>query len=572
MMNLKRWIVREPLTGTDAAVRDELAEALKITQPLAELLVQRGITSYDEAFHFFRPKLEDLHNPFQIRDMDRAVERLHKAVTNQERILVYGDYDVDGSTAVATFYDFFRRFHPNVEYYIPDRYSEGYGVSWQGIDYASENAFSLIVTLDCGIKSADKIAEAQNRGIDVIVCDHHLPGETLPPAVAVLDPKRSDCEYPFKELTGCGIGFKLVLAYCMHTGMPVEIAYSYLDLVMISTAADIVPVIGENRILAYFGLQQLNEKPRPGVKALLDVAGLAAGDLNITNVVFGLAPRINAAGRIEHAREAVRLLLTEDLENARVFAQQINRYNSDRRNFDSSITEQALEMITRDPWLQNAKSTVLYDENWHKGVIGIVASRCIEHFHRPTIIFTHSNGKATGSGRSVPGFDLYEAIEECADLLDQFGGHTFAAGMTLAVEKIEEFRRRFEEVVSRKITPEQLVPCIHIDLELKLADISPKFYNVMKQMAPFGPQNMTPVFVSHGLKLSRPPYVMKEKHLRLEVFQNGSPAYTAVAFDAIRHLENLESGKPFSLCYTLEENVFRNNRSLQLMVKDIRCE
>lgn len=569
-MNKKRWIFRDPLRAPQLSDRDRLANELNISLPLAELLVQRGIDSFDKARHFFRPKMEDLHDPFLMKDMDKAVNRLQQCITQNERILVYGDYDVDGSTAVAVFYDFFRKIHSNIDYYIPDRYTEGYGVSWQAIDYAEKNQVDLIVTLDCGIKSIDKVEEAKRRGIDVIVCDHHLPGEDLPPAVAILDPKRSDCAYPFKELTGCGIGFKLISAYSLKVGIPLDVAHAYLDLVMISTAADIVAIVGENRILAFYGLEQLNnQEPRPGIKALLQVAGLKWGELNINNIVFGLAPRINAAGRIQHAREAVNLLITKDPEMAAQIADQINKYNSDRRNFDASITEQALEMITSDPELREARSTVLYHESWHKGVIGIVASRCIEHFHRPTIIFTHSNGKATGSGRSVPGFDLYEAIEECADLLVQFGGHTFAAGMTLEIEKINDFRLRFEEVVRKRITPEQLIPCIEIDLQLNLSDITPKFYNILRQMAPFGPGNMTPNFVSYDLQLTRPPYVMKEKHLRLEVSQNGATPLTAVAFDAAEHLENFNSRKSFALCYTIEENVFRNQRSLQLMVKDI---
>ncbi len=569
MKAVKRWIVREPFTDDRKVQSAQLAEDINVTPPLARLLVQRGIATFDEAKRFFRPTLHDLHDPFLMKDMTAAVERLQEAVSRHEKILVYGDYDVDGSTAVAVFYDFFKQRHDNIDFYIPDRYTEGYGVSWQSIDWAEQNGITLIVTLDCGIKSVDKIAEAVRRGIDVIVCDHHLPGSHLPPASAVLDPKRQDCSYPNKELTGCGIGFKLVQAYCIAAGIPAEKALSYLDLVMISIAADIVPVTGENRVLAYYGLQLLNSSPRPGVKALMDVAGLN-GEVSITNVVFGLAPRINAAGRIHHAREAVKLLLCDNPEDARNFAGEINSYNTDRRTFDSTITDEALTMIGQDEWLLKANSTVLYHKDWHKGVIGIVASRCIEYYHRPTIIFTHSNGKATGSARSVPGFDLYEAIEECSELLDQFGGHTFAAGMTLPVENISAFRLRFEEVVSRRILPDQLVPKIEVDLELDLSDIKPRFFNILRQMAPFGPGNMTPVFVSHGLQLNRPPYVMKEKHLRLEVIQNGSQPFAAVVFGGAGHLDDLREGKPFSLCYTLEENEFRGNRTLQLLVKDLR--
>lgn len=569
MKAAKRWIAGEPFTEDREAQAARLVSDINVTPPLARLLVQRGIGTFEDAKRFFRPALPDLYDPFLMKDMAAAVKRLQEAVSRGEKILVYGDYDVDGSTAVAVFYDFFRQRHHAIDFYIPDRYTEGYGVSWQSIDWAEQNGISLIVTLDCGIKSVDKITEAVRRGIDVIVCDHHLPGGQLPPAGAVLDPKRQDCSYPNKELTGCGIGFKLIQAYCIATGIPGETALSYLDLVMISIAADIVPVTGENRVLAYYGLRLLNASPRPGVKALMDVAGLN-GEVSITNVVFGLAPRINAAGRIHHAREAVKLLLCDNPDDARDVAAEINSYNTDRRTFDTTITDEALAMIEQDEWLQKANSTVLYHKDWHKGVIGIVASRCIEYYHRPTIIFTNSNGKATGSARSVPGFDLYDAIEECSELLEQFGGHTFAAGMTLPVENISAFRLRFEEVVRRRILPDQLIPKIEIDLEIDLSDITPRFFSILRQMAPFGPGNMTPVFVSHGLQLSRPPFVMKEKHLRLEVTRNGSPSFTAVVFGGAGHLDDLNGGKPFSLCYTLEENEFRGNRTLQLLVKDIR--
>lgn len=565
----KRWII-QPVGDENRALREaQMEQEINVPPAISKLLVQRGIDSFEKAKHFFRPGLEDLHDPFLMRDMDLAVDRLQKAIAEGEKILVYGDYDVDGSTAVALFYGFLCRFYEAVDYYIPDRYAEGYGISWQSIDWAEQNGIGLIVALDCGIKSLDKVGEAAKRGIDFIICDHHRPGDRLPAAVAVLDPKRSDCPYPYKELTGCGIGFKLAQALATARGIPAGEVLAYLDLVMVSTAADIVPITGENRILAYHGLQLLNTSPRPGLKALMNVAGLA-GEVNITQVVFALAPRINAAGRIKHAREAVKLLLATAVSDAEDFAIEINRYNLDRRNFDSSITDEALVMIEQDEWLRNASSTVLYQENWHKGVIGIVASRCIEHYHRPTIIFTHSNGKATGSARSVPGFDLYEAIEACAELLEQFGGHTFAAGMTLPVENVTAFRLKFDQVVRERISPEQLIPSVSVDLEIPFSDITPKFYRLLKQMAPFGPENMPPVFVSHGLELYRNPYIMKEKHLKLEVHQNGTGPFNAVAFGATAFLDQLMTKKPFSLCYTIEENVFRGNRTLQLMVKDIR--
>ncbi len=567
-MNEKRWIVRETHPN-ESEIAGELASQLNLSLPLSTLLVQRSITSFEAARHFFRADLSLLHDPFLMKDMQAAVNRLQQAIGTGEKILVYGDYDVDGSTSVAMFYDFLHHLYGAVDYYIPDRNTEGYGVSWAGIDFAEQNGFTLIVTLDCGIKSVDKIAVAQSRGIDFIICDHHRPGDELPPAVAVLDPKRDDCPYPFKELTGCGVGFKLMQAYTLHTGGDPEQLYPYLDLLMVSIASDIVPITGENRILARYGLIRLNESPRPGLKALILIAGIS-GTLSISQVVFGLAPRINAAGRIKHAREAVRLLLADDEQEALAFATEINQHNLERRNFDTHITDEALEMIQQDPWLQEAKSTVLYKEDWHKGVIGIVASRCIEHFHRPTIILTHSNGKAAGSARSVPGFDVYEAIEECSEYLEQFGGHTFAAGLTLPLENIPAFRLRFEEVVSRRISPEQLIPHIAIDMELSLTAVNAKFFQILHQMAPFGPGNMTPVFVSHQLRLTRPPVILKEKHLRLEVAQEGSGAFTAIGFGMSHFYPELADGKSFSMCYTLEENVFRGNRYLQLFIKDIK--
>ena len=456
-----------------------------------------------------------------------------------------------------------------LDYYIPDRYVEGYGVSWQSIDWAEENSFTLIVTLDCGIKSVDKVTAAAERGIDFIICDHHRPGDELPPATAVLDPKRNDCEYPYKELTGCGVGFKLLQAFCIDRQIDQEALFDYLDLLVVSIASDIVPITGENRILAYYGLKRLNASPRSGIKALIEIAGIT-GSLDITNVVFGLGPRINAAGRIKHAKEAVKLLLSEIEEEAAEFAQEINKHNSERRNFDSSITEQALFMIENDDWFTDAKSTILYKEDWHKGVIGIVASRCIEKYHRPTIILTLSHGKATGSARSVPGFDVYEAIEECADLLEQYGGHTFAAGLTLPLDNLEAFKIRFNEIVSSRILPDQLIPMINIDMLLELDSLSPKFYNILRQMGPFGPGNMTPVFESRNLSISGKPVIMKEKHIKFDVRQNGSPTYTAVGFGMAQFYPDLVNGRPFSICYTLEENNFRDKKTLQLSLKDIK--
>ncbi|GHB88047.1 single-stranded-DNA-specific exonuclease RecJ [Persicitalea jodogahamensis] len=568
-MTEKRWISAAELTTEQSTSANTLAKAINVSPFLASLLVQRGVRNFEEAKDFFRPDLSSLHDPFAMEDMDKAVDRLTSAIGKGEKILVYGDYDVDGTTSVAMFYGFLSTIYDRLDYYIPDRYTEGYGVSTQGIDWAAENGFSLIVALDCGIKSVDKVEYANSLGVDFIICDHHRPGETLPPAAAVLDPKRSDCEYPYKELTGCGVGFKLLHAFCQQNGQDMDLLYPYLDLLVVSIASDIVPITGENRVLAYYGLQHLNTTPRAGLRALIKIAGIH-NVLDIQNVVFGLGPRINAAGRIKHAKEAVRLLLCDDEDEADEFAQQINKHNSDRRKFDTSITDEALAMIQEDAWLSEAKSTVLFKEDWHKGVIGIVASRCIEHFHRPTIILTKSNGKAAGSARSVPGFDVYEAIEECADLLEQFGGHTFAAGMTLPVENVDAFRLRFDEIVSGRILPEQLTPMISVDLELDLEDVSWKAYKVLKQMGPFGPGNMTPVFVSRGVSIAGKPTIMKEKHIKFNVYQGNSPAFTVIAFGMAHIYPDLMNGKSFDICYSLDENTFRDKTTLQFMLKDIK--
>ncbi|RIV17885.1 single-stranded-DNA-specific exonuclease RecJ [Fibrisoma montanum] len=555
---------------------ESLTQSLNISPFLASLLVQRGIHTFEEARSFFRPELGHLHDPFLMKDMDRAIERLKLAFLRQEKILVYGDYDVDGTTSVALFYGFLKTFYPHVDYYIPDRYKEGYGVSKAGIDWAVANEFTLIVSLDCGIKSIDRVTEAWELGIDFIICDHHRPGrgtdgDELPPAAAVLDPKRSDCDYPYKELTGCGVGFKLLQAYCIFENIPLETLFGYLDLVAISIASDIVPITGENRVMAHYGLKVLNQSPRPGVKALIKVAGFTR-ELDITNVVFGLGPRINAAGRIQHARAAVQLMLSHSEEEADQFALEINKHNASRREFDTTMTEQALSMIRRNETMVKAKTTVLYDATWHKGVIGIVASRCIEHFHRPTIILTQSHNKAAGSARSVPGFDVYEAIEECADLLEQFGGHTFAAGMTLPIDNIEAFRRKFEEVVARRISEEHLTPLVEIDLPMDFSEIEPKMVRILKQMAPFGPQNMCPVFMTDDVYMVGLPTIMKEKHLKMTVRQGRSGhTFTAVGFGFAHWADQLSTGEPFSICYQVEENHYGGNISLQLMLRDIKC-
>jgi single-stranded-DNA-specific exonuclease len=573
-MTEKRWIY---IPTPPQEQIDLLVEKLNVSTEIATLLAQRNITNFDEAKTFFRPDLSQLHDPFLMKDMEKAVERLEKAIAKNEKIMVYGDYDVDGTTSVATFYGFLKNHvYQNLEFYIPDRYAEGYGVSQQGIEYAAENNFGLIVSLDCGIKSKDKVAWAKAHGVDFIICDHHRPDDNdLPDAVAILDPKRADCNYPFDELTGCGVGFKFLQAYCLKNQISEDLLLPYLDLVVTSISCDIVPIFGENRVLSYFGLKQLNSNPRTGLKALMKAAGLE-GKMDITKVVFGLGPRINAAGRVKHAYDAVNLLLSDNELDAMEFAAVIGKHNNDRKNFDTSITSEALMMIEDNEALLNAKSTVLFNPEWHKGVIGIVASRCIEKYHRPTIILTQSHGHAAGSARSVPGFDVYDAIEECQEHLIQFGGHTFAAGLTLEIDQIDAFRNKFEEVVSRKIIAEQLKPQIMIDLPLKLEKIDDKFHRIMSQMSPFGPKNMTPTFVSEKVMLYGNPIRMKEKHLKINVFQEGSrsgysAAYTCVGFGMAEDFyEQLLVQKTFDICYQIEINEWQGNRSFQLMLKDIR--
>ncbi len=569
----KRWITKPiPDAHEHREAIASLTASLGVSPFLAALLVQRGVGSYEAARSFFRPEITALHDPFLMRDMDRAIARLTRAMRSEqpEKILIYGDYDVDGTTSVALVYGFLKQYHPQIDYYIPDRYKEGYGISTQGVAWAAENGFTLIIALDCGIKSIDRVAEAAALGVDFIICDHHRPGAELPAAAAVLDPKRDDCTYPYNELSGCGVGFKLLQAYCLHNGIPLEQLYPCLDLVAVSIASDIVPVTGENRVMAYFGLKYLNSAPRTGLKALIKIAGFK-NELDLTNVVFGLGPRINAAGRIKHAKAAVQLLLADADEEADAFAMAINKHNTDRRQFDSSMTEQALDMIRCNEALTNAKSTVLFDANWHKGVIGIVASRCIEHFHRPTIILTRSNDKAAGSARSVPGFDVYEAIEQCADLLEQFGGHTFAAGMTMSEANIDAFRQRFEEIVSRTIREEDLTPLIDIDLPLDFSEIDARICRILKQMGPFGPHNMQPVFMTEDVYLASEPVIMKEKHLKIQVWQHRTGhTHTAVGFGMGHLAKQLRGRIPFSICYNLEQNHYNGNITTQLMLKDLK--
>ncbi|PCJ86550.1 MAG: single-stranded-DNA-specific exonuclease RecJ [Flavobacteriales bacterium] len=566
----KRWTIKLP--GNPETVT-QLADELNINSILASLLVQRGISTFEKARHFFRPQIEDLHDPFLMKDMDKAVKRIENALEEGEKILIYGDYDVDGTTSVSLVFSFFSETYNGIDYYIPDRYTEGYGISYQGIDYAKKNNFKLIIALDCGIKAVEKVQYAKEKGIDFIICDHHRPGNEIPPAVAVLDPKRDDCSYPYDELSGCGIGFKLVQAYSIKNNISFEKLEQLLDLTAISIACDIVPITGENRVLAFYGIQQINKTPRKGIAALLETAQLKK-ELTVTDLVFVIGPRINAAGRIEHATKAVKLLISESDEIAETTGKSINDNNLLRREIDSSITEHALAIIAKDDALLSAKTTVLYNEEWHKGVIGIVASRLIETHYRPTIMLTRSNGMATGSARSVRGFDVYNAIDSCSDLLEQFGGHKYAAGLTMKIENIQAFQKRFEEVVSSSIDEQLLIPEITIDYELDFAEITPKFYRIMKQFAPFGPQNMKPVFVTKNLvdKGYSKAVGQEGAHLKLDIAQQKNPSkrISGIAFNFGHLIEKVKSGTPFDVVYSLDENEWKGEVSLQLKVKDMR--
>lgn len=562
----KRWI-RKP-APTEELVQ-QLSAQLNINAYLCSVLIQRGVDTFDKAKTFFRPALTDLHDPFLMMDMDKAVERLHKAIIQQEKILIYGDYDVDGTTSVALVFSYLKTFYEHCEYYVPDRYSEGYGVSQEGIEYAATNGFTLIITLDCGIKASDKVTFANLHGIDFIICDHHLPDADIPNAVAVLDPKREDCTYPYTELSGCGLGFKFMQAYARKYRDESEV-FNYLDLVAVSIASDIVPITGENRVLTAFGLKKLNEDPSPGLKALKEIAA-TRNELDVSGIVFTIGPRINAAGRIAHAKGAVKLLIAKTEQEALDLAYLVNEKNDQRRIVDLDITSEALAMIEGDERLRTASSTVLFKNTWSKGVIGIVASRCIEKYYRPTIILTESNNKITGSARSVNGFDLYEAIEACSDLLDKFGGHRHAAGLTLDFKNLEAFQQRFEEVAAARITEEMKTPVIAIDGELPIDSINTKFLNILKQMAPFGPESLNPVFESHNLVIAHSLSSFKERHIRFFVKQqNGNTVLPVVGFDMAKYYEQLTKGVPFSMAFTVEENVFNGNTSLQLRVKDLR--
>jgi single-stranded-DNA-specific exonuclease len=567
----RAWKIKD--NGNTDAI-DNLAEALAVSPIVTTLLVQRGITSFEEAKAFFRPDLNRLHDPFLMNDMEQAVNRLESAIKKGEKILIYGDYDVDGTTSVAIMYSFIRKIHRKVDYYIPDRYSEGYGVSVKGIDYAISRGIGLIIALDCGIKSIEKVDYAREHDIDFIICDHHTPGDVLPAAVAVLNPERHDSTYPFNSLSGCGVGFKLIQAYALRNNMPFDEIACYLDLVAVSIASDIVPLIDENRILAFHGLKKLNDDPAVGLKAIIAVAGLSDRTITVDDIVFKIGPRINAAGRIESGKQAVELLVCENHGEAALHCEKIDTHNQTRRNIDKIITEEALQEITRTD--KYKYSTVLFNPAWHKGVVGIVASRLIESHYRPTIILTQSNSFATGSARSIPGFDLYQAITECASLLESYGGHMYAAGITLKTENVQKFRDRFEEVVKNSVTPEMLIPQVEIDTELNFKDISPKLFRILKQFEPFGPENMNPVFFAENVSDNGYARLVgsEEEHLQLGLIQEDLPftVYRAIAFNQASHLRKIKQGSAFDIAYTMAENTFRGNTSLQLNIKDIKIE
>ena len=561
-----RWIYKpEP----DAERTAFLASALQVEPLVAGLLVQRGIYSFEEARVFFRPELRHLHDPFLIKDMEAAVQRIERAIENGERILVYGDYDVDGTTAVALMLTYLQERNALAASYIPDRYSEGYGVSIQGIDFASDNEIQLIIALDCGIKAIEQVAYARDRGIDFIICDHHRPGDVLPRAVAVLDPKRTDCPYPYKELCGCGIGFKLIQALQQRRGYTAESLVSYLDLVAVAIAADIVPITGENRVLTFFGLKAVNSFPRPGIKALMH--GIQRDAYQVSDLVFQLAPRLNAAGRMQHGQMAVSLLTEQDLTRALVMADRIESLNQERKGMDRQITEEALAMI-REQGEEARMSTVVCKEGWHKGVIGIVASRLTETYYRPTLVFTQSGDRLTASARSVKGFDVYQALESCADCIEQFGGHTYAAGLTLEKSRFEEFKARFEAVVSQTILPEQLVPQIQVDRKVTLGEMTPKLARILKRFAPFGPGNPSPVFEAGPLKDTG--YARKVggngDHLKLAVTQDASGPVGGIGFGLGDSLDLIRGGRPFHAVFSVEENHWQGQTRLQLKVRDLK--
>jgi single-stranded-DNA-specific exonuclease len=560
----KRWTILQ----ADPFKVNALQQSLKIHPAICKILVQRNIETFDQAKNFYRPQLTDLHDPWLMKDMDKAVDRVITAIETNEKILIYGDYDVDGTTSVACMYQFIRKLHAELDFYIPHRYREGYGISKAGINFAKDNGFTLIISLDCGIKSVELIGYAKSLGIDFIVCDHHLPDGELPPAVAILNAKQKDCNYPYKELCGCGVGFKLISAIAQKLNLGEQAPFEYIDLVATAIAADIVPMTGENRVLAYYGLKKANENPNNGIKALSQLSGLTK-KLHINNLVFMIAPRVNAAGRMDDARKAVLMFVSENYEQALEYAEMLHSDNTDRKEADSSITDEALALIKGDELLINSKSTVIFRPHWHKGVVGIVASRLIEHFYRPTVVLTQSGEYAAGSARSVPGFNLYEAIHACKEHLIGYGGHFAAAGMTIELNKIEAFRNKFEEVVSTTIPPELLLPEIVIDAEIEFKDITWSFYNIISQMEPFGPENLRPHFLVTNVFDTGYSRILKEQHLRFVLRQDGM-GFTGIGFGMADKLPLLQMKKPVDIVFKIDENEWNSQKTLQLRMIDVR--
>lgn len=567
-----KWNFQKP-TEEENRISKELADKLAISPVICQLLVKRGITTEEEANKFFKPNLNDLHDPFLMPDMDKAVKRLNKALGEREKILVYGDYDVDGTTAVSLVYKFLRPYTSLLDYYIPDRYDEGYGISYKGIDYAADTDVKLIISLDCGIKAIEKVEYAKQKGIDFIICDHHMPDDTLPDAVAVLDAKRVDSIYPYEHLSGCGVGFKFMQAFAKSNNFPFADLEKLLDLCAVSIASDIVPITGENRIMAYYGLKQINSNPSLGLKGIIDVCGLTGKEITMSDIVFKIGPRINASGRMMNGKEAVDLLLAKDSESAREKSENINQYNDERRELDKKITDEANAIIDDFQDMADRKAIVVFNPAWHKGVIGIVASRLTEKYYRPAVVLTKSSELITGSARSVAGFDIYKAIENCRDLLENFGGHTYAAGLSLKEENLEAFTNRFLQLAADEIVPEQMVPQLDVDAILDFKDINAKFMHDLKKMSPFGPDNQKPVFCSRRVKdYGTSKLVGKDlEHIKLELIDaNSNSPIHGIAFGMHKHSKHIKGMKPFNICYTVEENTYNGNTSLQLMIKDIK--
>lgn len=566
-----KWIYQSPTNG-DIEAAKELSKQLGISPVLCRLLRERGIRTAEEAKSFFRPHLSELHDPFLMKDMDKAVARLNEAMGRKERILVWGDYDVDGTTAVALVYKFLQQFYSNMDYYIPDRYNEGYGVTYKGVDYAVETGVKLVIVLDCGIKAIDEIAYAKEKGIDFIICDHHVPDDELPDAVAILNAKRQDATYPYPHLSGCGVGFKFMQAFAKDNGIEFCHLTPLLDLVAVSVASDIVPIMGENRVLTYHGLRQINSNPSVGLKAIIDVCGLSDREITMGDIIFKIGPRINASGRIQNGKEAVDLLTERDFKAAIAKSNQINQYNETRKDLDKAMTEEANKIVESLEGLDDRRSIVIFNEQWHKGVIGIVASRLTEIYYRPAVVLTRTDDMATGSARSVSGFDVYKAIENCRDILENFGGHTYAAGLSMKIEHVEEFTRRFEEYVTEHILPEQTTATINIDAELDFKEISPKFYNDLKRFNPFGPDNHKPVFCTHQVYDYGTSKVVgrDQEHIKLELVDNKSNnVMNGIAFGQSSQARYIKTKRAFDICYTIEENTHKRGE-VQLLIEDIK--